>query len=184
MKYLTHQKIEEEFFKARPWGTGASVFFFGTVRGSHQGKKVTHLTYEAYEVLAEAMIEDILKRASKNWRNIGVQILHRLGKVATGEIAVAIEVCSAHRDEAYQTSRFLIDEIKSRVPIWKKEYFEDGIYQWGICDHHGLGFSDVPRPPLFEINSDVDVRKDIRIVGSKYYQQMSREREYLNEVMV
>ncbi len=115
--------------------TGAEVIFLGKVRDHSQGKKVLFLEYEAYEPMAEKMIENLAAEAAKRWQIEDVRILHRLGRVGLGEIAVFIEVQSAHRDEAYQASRFLIESIKHQVPIWKKEYFADGTSEWGLCRH-------------------------------------------------
>jgi molybdopterin synthase catalytic subunit len=85
--------------------------------------------------MAENLIADLIEQAKKNWKIDRVSVLHRLGTVGLGETAVLIQVDSAHRDEAYQASRFLIDEIKHKVPIWKKEYFADGTTEWSLCKH-------------------------------------------------
>ncbi len=100
---------------------------------SSQDKKVLYLEYEAYESMAENMINDLILKVKTHWPVDHVRVLHRLGRVGLGETAVLIEVFSAHRDEAYQASRFLIEEIKRQVPIWKKEYFEDGTSEWSLC---------------------------------------------------
>ena len=116
--------------------SGASVLFLGTVRNHSEGREVLYLEYEAYEAIAERMIEESVKSAFEKWRLEDVKLLHRLGCVELGEIAVAIEVRSAHRDEAYQASRYLIEKIKHKVPIWKKEHFEDGTSEWSLCPSH------------------------------------------------
>ena len=113
--------------------SGAAVIFAGKVRNHSEGKKVLYLEYEAYEVMAENMIGALIEQSKSRWNIDGARVLHRLGKVGLGEIAVLIAVESAHRDEAYQASRFLIEEIKHQVPIWKKEYFEDGTTEWSLC---------------------------------------------------
>ena len=87
------------------------------------------------------MISELVWQACEKWRVEDIQILHRTGRVWLGQIAVAIEVKSAHRDEAYQASRFLIEEIKHKVPIWKKEFFEDGTSEWSLCTHAELSRS-------------------------------------------
>lgn len=121
--------------KARPYNLriGASVLFLGTVRDHSEDKEVLYLEYEAYEEMAERLMAELVACAFRRWTLEEVRLLHRLGRVALGEIAVAIEVHSAHRDEAYQASSYLIEEIKHRVPIWKKEYFTDGTHQWSAC---------------------------------------------------
>jgi len=97
------------------------------------GKKVLYLEYEAYEELAEKTIDEIIKLSRKSWKLESVKALHRLGKLEVGDIAVAIDIRSEHRDEAYKASRFIIDSIKHKAPIWKKEYFDDGTSQWARC---------------------------------------------------
>ena len=115
---------------------GASVLFFGIVRNHTEGRKVLYLEYEAYEKMADRMIRELIDFAFRHWPVETIHVLHRLGRVDLGEIAVAIDVRSAHRDEAYQASRYLIEEIKHNVPIWKKEYFEDGTSEWSLCQSH------------------------------------------------
>jgi molybdopterin synthase catalytic subunit len=91
------------------------------------------LEYDAYEEMAERILGELVGKACRQWDLEEVKLLHRLGRVELGEIAVAIAVESAHRNEAYQASRFLIEEIKHTVPIWKKEYFADGTSEWSLC---------------------------------------------------
>lgn len=115
---------------------GASVLFLGTVRNHSKGRGVLYLEYEAYEEMAEGMIQRLMDAAFRQWPLEDVKLFHRLGRVGLGEIAVAIDVRSVHRDEAYRASRYLIEEIKHRVPIWKKEFFEDGTSEWSLCPAH------------------------------------------------
>ena len=133
--HLTKKEIRTaEFLNGdSEFHTGASVLFLGVVRSQSEGKKVLYLDYEAYEEMAEHMIGELVNSALKKWPLIEIKILHRVGRVWLGQIAVAIEVQSVHRDEAYQASRFLIEEIKHKVPIWKKEFFLDGTHQWSLC---------------------------------------------------
>ncbi len=112
---------------------GASVIFLGVVRNHSDARRVFYLEYEAYESMAEPMMEELVREAHARWPLEEIKIAHRVGRVDLGEIAVAIQVNSAHRDEAYQASRFFIEEIKHQVPIWKKEYFEDGTNAWSLC---------------------------------------------------
>ena len=133
--YLTRQAIRtiEFLYGDERFKTGASVVFFGMVREDSGPKKTLCLDYEAYEEMAERMIQELVHFSMDRWPLEEIKILHRLGRVWLGQIAVAIEVKSAHRDEAYQASRYLIEEIKHRVPIWKKEYFSDGTSGWSLC---------------------------------------------------
>ena len=134
--YLTGKAIRAiEFLNGDDhFKTGANVIFFGIVRGDSAGGKVLYLEYEAYEEMAEQMLKELVASAFEKWPLQDIKILHRLGRVWLGQIAVAIEVKSAHRDEAYQASRYLIEEIKYKVPIWKKEYFVDGTSSWSLCE--------------------------------------------------
>lgn len=137
--YLTQHSIDPiQFLKdSENPVSGASVIFFGVVRNHSKGRGVLYLEYEAYEEMAESLLEDLIKQAYRQWPVEQIKLLHRIGRVEVGQIAVAIEVLSVHRDEAYQASRFLIEEIKHKVPIWKKEFFEDGTSEWGSCHSRG-----------------------------------------------
>lgn len=136
--YLTRNAIRAvEFLNSDDhFKTGASVLFLGIVRGDSEGKKVLYLEYEAYEEMAEQILRQLVAFAFEKWPLEEIKILHRLGRVWLGQIAVGIAVKSLHRDEAYQASRYLIEEIKHRVPIWKKEYFSDGTSEWSRCKDH------------------------------------------------
>lgn len=105
---------------------GAIVTFTGTVRDNSRGRKTLHLDYEAYEEMALAQMKQLAATAQSEHGAREVLLIHRLGRIDIGEISVLIAVASAHRAEAYAASRWLIDTLKKTVPIWKKEYFEDG----------------------------------------------------------
>jgi len=132
---LTRQviRLNEFLEEKKDHIAGASVLFIGMVRNHSEGKKVTCLEYEAYESMAEKILLNLTDEARSSWPVHQIRLVHRLGYVRLGEIAVAIEVTAAHRDEAYQASRFLIEEIKHKVPIWKREFFEDGTSHWSSC---------------------------------------------------
>ena len=135
--HLTRKPIRpSDFLENGDFKNGATVLFLGKVRDHSEGKKVLYLEYEAYETMAEKMIAGLIVSTSKKFQVEAVTIRHRLGRLELGEIAVAIAVEGAHRDETYAASRFLIEEIKHRVPIWKKETFADGTSEWGLCKHH------------------------------------------------
>lgn len=137
--HLTRQPIHVDDVIANEDGfkSGADVLFLGIVRDQSYGKKVLYLEYEAYPEMAERLLGEWTERALKKWRLDSVKVLHRLGKILPSEIAVAIDVRSPHREEAYQASRFLIEEIKHQLPLWKKEYFADGSKEWGGCHQEG-----------------------------------------------
>ncbi len=107
--------------------SGAVVVFLGTVRDHAPGKSgVTHLEYEAYEGVVEPKIAEVVSDARERWPLQKVAALHRTGELAVGEISVIVAASSAHRSPAFEGARFLIDELKKRAPIWKKEYWPGG----------------------------------------------------------
>jgi molybdopterin synthase catalytic subunit len=107
-------------------GHGAVVTFLGLVRDYNQGRRVTHLVYEAYEPLAVKALDRIVREAADRWPSVTLAIHHRTGRLAIGEASVAIVAASAHRGEAFAASRYAIERIKQIVPIWKHEFFEGG----------------------------------------------------------
>jgi molybdopterin synthase catalytic subunit len=112
-------------------GAGAVVLFSGEVRESNRGRAVAYLEYEAHVPLAEKMIGEILAEAKGRW-NLSVAIAqHRTGRVEIGETAVVVITASAHRHEAYEANRYIIDRIKHEAPIWKCEHYLDGTKEWG-----------------------------------------------------
>lgn len=106
---------------------GASVVFTGTVRNHAPGKTdVSHLEYEAYPEQVEAKIGEVIEEAVARFPVLAVTVEHRVGSLAVGEVAVCVGVSSAHRREAFESARYIIDELKERVPIWKKEHWPGG----------------------------------------------------------
>ncbi|MCB9469079.1 MAG: molybdenum cofactor biosynthesis protein MoaE [Candidatus Obscuribacterales bacterium] len=114
---------------------GAVVTFEGRVRDHNDGKAVDHLVYESYEKLAAKEAEAILKEARERYPVLEAHCVHRVGKLEIGEVAVWVAVASAHRKEAFDACEFIIDSIKHRLPIWKKETYSDGSYEWVNCRH-------------------------------------------------
>ena len=105
---------------------GGIVVFLGTVRDASRGKRVTHLEYEAYPEMAEAKMREIAAALERKHAPCRVVLHHRIGDLAIGEIAVIVVAGAPHRDAAFKAAREAIDELKTVVPIWKKEYSEDG----------------------------------------------------------
>jgi molybdopterin converting factor subunit 1 len=105
---------------------GAAVVFEGVVRDNTRGRRTLYLDYEAYEEMAIKQMNELADRALAEFKIREVAIVHRLGRMQIGETSVLIVVASAHRAAAFDASRWLIDTLKRTVPIWKKEYFEDG----------------------------------------------------------
>jgi molybdopterin synthase catalytic subunit len=105
---------------------GAIATFIGTTRNNNEGRKVIALDYDAYDEMAEAELARLGAEAKTRWPIEKIAIVHRVGPVQIGEASVAIAVSSGHRQPAFEACRFAIEEIKKRVPIWKKEVFEGG----------------------------------------------------------
>jgi molybdopterin synthase catalytic subunit len=113
--------------------TGACVTFEGWVRNWNEGREVTSLEYEAYGPLAVNEGYAILEEARERFEILKVRCVHRIGHLQVGEMAVWVAVTAGHRDAAFDACRYVIDEIKGRVPIWKKEHYVDGESQWVNC---------------------------------------------------
>ncbi|MGB7861382.1 MAG: molybdenum cofactor biosynthesis protein MoaE [Acidimicrobiia bacterium] len=108
-------------------GSGATVLFLGTVRDHSDGKTgVTHLDYEVFAEMVEPKIEEVVAAASQKWPVLAAAVEHRSGVVNLGEASVAVAVSSAHRSDAFEAARFIIDELKRTAPIWKKEHWVGG----------------------------------------------------------
>jgi molybdopterin synthase catalytic subunit len=111
-------------------GIGARSVFEGTVRDTNDGHDVTKLEYECYESLAIKEGNKILGEAIEKFGLIDAFCIHRIGTLEIGETAVIVVATSGHRDEAFKGCRYIIDEVKCRVPIWKKEHYQDGETEW------------------------------------------------------
>lgn len=113
---------------------GALVTFEGWVRNHSDGRSVERLDYEGYEVLATREGERILAEALARFSVSHARCVHRLGSLALGDLAVWVGVSAQHRGEAFAACRYIIDEVKSRVPIWKKEFYAGGDSGWVNCE--------------------------------------------------
>lgn len=105
---------------------GAAVLFDGIVRNNTRGRKTLYLDYDSYPVMAVTQMEQLAQQAIEKFAIRDVRIVHRVGRQEIGDSSVIIVVASAHRAAAFDACRFIIDSLKKTVPIWKKEYFEDG----------------------------------------------------------
>lgn len=105
---------------------GGNVLFIGTVRDNTQQKTVTKLEFESFASMAEKEMYKIAEKVIADFKALGVSIHHRTGELAIGEIAVIIAVSAPHRNAAFEACSYAIDTLKETVPIWKREYFEDG----------------------------------------------------------
>ncbi|HEX7013865.1 MAG TPA: molybdenum cofactor biosynthesis protein MoaE [Cyclobacteriaceae bacterium] len=118
--------VQKVIDTATSLGAGAVNVFIGTVRNTAHGKNVVWLEYEAYESMAVAEIRKIIDEASHRWPLLGWAVSHRVGTLKPAEVSVVVAVSAPHRRESFEACQFIIDSLKSKVPIWKKEVFEDG----------------------------------------------------------
>jgi molybdopterin synthase catalytic subunit len=139
MKHLQYYNIDivELLKESHHPESGAIVLFSGEVRNNNKNREVTHLEYEAYEAMADKMIGQILDEARARFKlNLAICV-HRLGTIEVSGCAVVVITGTAHRKEAYDANQYIIDQVKSEVPIWKHEFFADGTSEWGQnCDCH------------------------------------------------
>jgi molybdopterin synthase catalytic subunit len=122
-------------------GRGGTACFLGTVRNHHGGRDVACLEYSAYGPMVEAECQRIVAEAESRW-DVAIALQHRVGELAIGETAVAIAAAAAHRDEAFLACRYVIEEVKRRLPIWKREVYADGSVEWvgsGAAGQRGSG---------------------------------------------
>ena len=109
---------------------GATVLFLGTVREVNEGAPVAALDYSAYAGMAETELAAIALEAAERWSTPDIVIEHRVGSLGLGDASVAIVVAHPHRAEAYEASRYIIEELKRRLPVWKREHYIDGRSEW------------------------------------------------------
>lgn len=128
--------VSEALEKIQDEDGGGEAVFIGRVRRNNEGKRVRHLYYECHVPMAEKEISKIVEEMYSRWPLKKIQVRHRIGKLEVGEIAVIICVSAEHRSEALEACRYGIDELKHRVPIWKKEITEDGEEWIGACESH------------------------------------------------
>lgn len=152
---MTHEKfqltqkpiqVQELISKVEHPGAGALLLFAGTVREWTHGKKTIALSYEGYEPMALKELLRIGDGVSAQWPDVRIAITHRLGDLNVGDISVAIAVSAPHRPQAYAASRYVIEELKRTVPIWKKEMYEDGIEWVEGCQIHETAWMESQSP--------------------------------------
>lgn len=148
MAYLTTAPISWDRLAAlSQWaaqeGCGAIVTFVGVVRADRDGlRTVGALCYEAYPEMAEPLLHRLVNEASTRWSLSRVDVQHRLGSVAVGEISVVVVVAAGHRAHAYAASQFLMERIKRDLPMWKREQYNDGTSQWTMGTPTALALGD------------------------------------------
>lgn len=128
MARLTRDPIEPASLlaEARRDGDGGLTLFVGVVRDNADGRRVTEMEYEAYEPMAEKELERIERDLATRFPDVRVAMRHRIGRLRVGEVAVVVAASAPHREEAFAACRAGIEEIKSRVPVWKREWGPDG----------------------------------------------------------
>ncbi|MGI9307820.1 MAG: molybdenum cofactor biosynthesis protein MoaE [Gammaproteobacteria bacterium] len=133
---LSETELHSESLKEslRDQACGAYIAFEGWVRDHNEGQQVLRLEYEAYSALAEKEGELILREAQERFPILQTSCAHRVGELELGDLAVWVGVSAPHRDEAFLACRYIIDEVKHRVPIWKKEHYLGGDSGWVNCE--------------------------------------------------
>lgn len=111
-------------------GNGATVLFIGTVRDHNDGRSVAGIDYRAYEAMAADELTRIADEAEARYPGAQVAVAHRLGELRLEDVSIAIAAAHAHRAEAFDAARYVIEETKRRVPIWKREHYRDGTREW------------------------------------------------------
>lgn len=145
---ITNEPLEPETITAsvRKPVNGAVVTFLGTTRNQTADRKVQYLEYESYKPMAERKLAEIADDIREKWDLSDVAISHRLGRLEIEDISLVVAIASPHRKDAFDACQYSIDRIKSVVPIWKKEYFEDG--EIWIESPESLSEFQEHRPPL------------------------------------
>ena len=125
-------------------GAGAVATFIGTTRDNNEGRSILSLDYEAYPGMAEQEMARLGEEVEEKWRITRMAMVHRIGNVPIGEASVIIAVSAPHRDDAFKACRYAIDELKKRVPIWKKEIYRGG--EIWIGSQTGEQYTTPPTP--------------------------------------
>ncbi|MFC4990705.1 molybdenum cofactor biosynthesis protein MoaE [Rubritalea tangerina] len=135
MFQITDSTIDHNALRSNTLDPTAGGFcsFEGWVRNHHEGKSVDSLEYSAYNTLAEKEGNRIIEEALGKFPIVHAHCQHRVGHLKIGEMAVYVAVSAAHRDAAFEACRYIIDQTKARVPIWKKEHYTDGSTAWPHC---------------------------------------------------
>lgn len=109
---------------------GAALLFVGIVRSQNEGRRVASMRYDAYREMAQRELETILGEAAAESGTEHIAAVHRIGELSVGEASIAIAVASPHRAEAYKASRYIIEQVKQRLPVWKQEHYASGEAEW------------------------------------------------------
>ena len=134
MAYLTSHPIDIAGLLAEVGdsGLGGTAVFVGTVRRGPDDGPVIAIDYSAYDAMAELEFGRIVGEALARWPGARIAVRHRTGRIPTGEASVAVVAAAPHRAQAFEACRFVIEEVKVRVPVWKRELLEDGSHAWRV----------------------------------------------------
>lgn len=127
---------------------GAFNCFEGRVRDHNEGKAVVALEYEAYAALCQNEAQNIFREVKEKFSVIAAKCVHRIGKLQVGDMAVWVGVVASHREDSFRACSYIIDEVKARLPIWKKEYYANGDSGWITCP--ACGHHQHPAPAAWE----------------------------------
>ena len=130
--WMTRDAIDPQSVLARVGADedGAVILFLGVVRDHNDGRPVSGMTYEAYDEMAGSVLEAIAEEAAERLGTDRVAVVHRAGELAIGDVSVAIAASSPHRAESFDAARYVIEEIKKRLPVWKKEHYAEAESRW------------------------------------------------------
>jgi molybdopterin synthase catalytic subunit len=134
---ITQKRILTEMLREalEDSGCGGVVVFEGRVRNHNEGKSVQDLYYECYPAMAKKVLQQIVWETVKKYKVRNISLIHRIGKIPIGEVALWAGVSSIHREESFEACRFLVEAVKHKVPIWKMENYTNGSQQWVECHH-------------------------------------------------
>lgn len=130
---ISEQELKQQLLNH---SCGACVSFEGWIRNHNEGRPVTRLEYEVYRPLAIAEGERILQEACRRYDIADASCVHREGLLELGDVAVIAAAVASHRDDAFRACRYIIDEVKRRLPIWKREHYSDGTSHWVNCQQY------------------------------------------------
>lgn len=130
--YLTSEPISVDALLARVASPacGGTCLFLGTVRSATEDGGVTAIEYSGYDAMVEAEFGRLEREVGERWPGVRVAVVHRLGRIPLGEASIAIAAAAPHRAEAFAACRHVIEEVKRRLPVWKKEFRVDGSATW------------------------------------------------------
>lgn len=176
-------EISSEPIATEPWrarladpACGGYASFEGWVRNSNEGASVTALEYEAFAPLAVKEGQRVLAEAAERFGIRRAACVHRVGRLAIGELAVWVGASAAHRDEAFRACRYIIDEVKHRLPIWKKEHYVSGATGWVNCERCAQPPAQPHGPAAHAMHSDYSRQIALKEVGAAGQQRLAASR--------